>query len=56
MGVNATIGESLLPLIAMCNEGIVCKASIVGMIVFDGDMVVGCKLFQQQFCLEGFVT
>ena len=47
VGIDATIGELLLSLIAMSNEGIVC------MIAFDGDMVVGCKLLECQFCLEG---
>ena len=27
--IDTTVGELLLPLIAICNEGIVCKASIV---------------------------
>ena len=56
MGINTTIGELLLPLIAMCNESVVCEASIVGMIVFNGDMVVDCELLECQFCLEGFVA
>ena len=56
VGVDATVGESLLPLIAMSNEGIVCKASIICIIVFNGDMVVGYKSLKCQFCLEGFVA
>ena len=56
VGIDATIGELLLLLIAMCNEGIVHKASIVCMIVFDGNNVVGCELLESQFCFEGFIA
>ena len=51
-GVDTTVGELLLPLIAMSNEGIACKVSIVCLIVFNGDMVVGCELIECQFCLR----
>ena len=51
VGVDAPIGELLLPLIAMCNEGVVREASSVCIIVFDGNMVVGCELLEHQFCL-----
>ena len=53
VGVDATMGELLLLLIAMCNEGVVSKASIVCIIVFDGNMVVCCKWFECQFYLDG---
>ena len=41
VGIDPTVGESLLPLGAMVDERIVGKASIVGMVVFDGDKMVG---------------
>ena len=46
MGVHATVGEALLPLITVCNEGIVSEVAIVGMVVFDCDIIVGGKFFK----------
>ena len=46
MGIYATRGETLLPLITVCVEGIVNKAAIVSMVVFNGDMIVGSILLK----------
>ena len=56
MGIDPTVGESLLLLGAMVDERIVGEASIVGMVVFNGDKMVGGKLFESLLCLDCFIT
>ena len=56
MGIDPTVGESLLPLGAMVDECIVGEGAIVGMVVFDGDKMVGGKLFKSLFCLDCFIA
>ena len=55
VGIDTTIGEMLLPLIAMCNEGIVHEASIVCMIVLDSNMVVAANCSKANFALRALL-
>ncbi len=56
VGIDPTVGESLLPLGAVVNECIVSEAAIVSMVVFNGDNMVGGKLFKSLFCLDSFIA
>ena len=56
MGIDLAIGESLFPLQAVVNEGIVAKATIFSIVVFNGEKNIGGKSFKSLFCLEGFIT
>ncbi len=56
VGIDPTVGESLLPLGAVVDECIVGKASIVGMVVFLGDKMVGGELFESLFCLDCLIA
>ena len=56
MGIGPTVGESLLPLGAMVDDRVVSKAAIVGMVVFDGDKMVGGKLFESLFCFDCLIA
>ncbi len=40
----------------MANKHIVSKAAIVGMVVFDGDKMVGGALFESLLCLDCFIA
>ena len=46
VGIDATVGELLLLLTAMGNEGIVCEVAVVCLILFNDDVVVGDELFE----------
>ncbi len=56
VGIDPTVGESLLPLGAMVDERIVVKASIVSMVVINGDKMVGGELFKSLLCLDCFIA
>ena len=56
VGIDPTIGESLLPRGAVVNEGVVGEAAIVGVIMFDVDEMVGGELFECEFGLDGFIA
>ena len=56
MGIDPTIGESLLPCGAVVDEGIVGEAAVVGVVVLDGDKMVGGKLFECKFGVDGFIA
>ena len=56
MGVNAAKGKSLPLLCAMIYERVVGEASVVSMIVFDVDEIVGGDLFESQFCLDRLIA
>ncbi len=56
VGIDLAVGESLFPLQAVVNEGIVTKATIVSIVVFNGEKMIGFKSFKSLFCLEGFIT
>ena len=40
----------------MADECIVGKAAIVGMVVFDGDRMVGGKLLKSLLCFDSFIA
>ncbi len=56
VGIDPTVGESLLPLGAMVDERIVGEASIVSVVVFNGDKMVGGELFESLLCLDCFIA
>ena len=56
VGIDPTVGESLLPLKAVADEHIVSEAAIVGMVVLDGDKMIGGKLFESLLCLDCFIA
>ena len=55
MGVYIITGESLLLGGAVVDEGVVGKAVIVCMVVFNFDRVVCCILFEHQFGLDSLI-
>jgi hypothetical protein len=56
VGIDPTIGESLLPLRAVVNEGVVGEASVVCMVVFNIYEMVCRELFESEFGLDGFIA
>ena len=56
VGIDPTIGESLLPLGAMVDERIVGEACAIGVVVFNGDKMVGSKLLESLLCLDCFIA
>jgi hypothetical protein len=56
MGINPTVGESLLPCGTVVDEGIVGEAAVVGVVVLNIDKMVGGELFEGEFGLDGFIA
>ena len=56
VGIDNTVGESLLPLGAMVDECIVGKVAIVDMVVFNGDKMGHRKLFKSLLFLDCFIA
>ena len=56
VGIDPAIGESLLPFGAVVDEGIVGEAAIVGVVVFNVDVLVGGELFECEFGLDSFIA
>ena len=56
VGIDPTVGESLLPLGAMVDVRIVGEAAIVSVVVFNGDKMVGNELFESLLCLDCFIA
>ena len=56
VGIDATIGESLLLGGAVVNEGIVGEVAIDCMVVLDIDKMVCPKLLESKFGLDGFIA
>ncbi len=56
MGIDPTVGESLLPCGTVVDEGIVGEAAVVGVVVFNIDKMVGGELFECEFGLDGFIA
>ncbi len=55
MRIDPTEGELLLVLVACLLECIVCKLTIVAMVVFDGYAVLGGKSLECFLCFYHFV-
>ena len=56
VGIDPAIGELLLPLGTVVDEGVVGEAAIVGVIMLDVDKMVGGELFECEFGLDGFIA
>ena len=56
VGIDPAIGESLLPLGAVVNEGIVGEAAVVCMVVLNIDKMVCRELFESELGLDGFIA
>ncbi len=52
MGIDSTEGETLPPCTAAALEGIVCKSSIVTVVVEDTDTVLLGKVLKGLFCFN----
>ena len=56
VGIYPAVGELLLLLWAVDDECIVGKVATVGRVVFNGDKMVGGKLFKSLLCIDSFIT
>ena len=56
VGIDPTIGESLLPLGAVVNEGIIGESAVVCMVVFNVYEMVCRELFESEFGFDGFIA
>ncbi len=55
MGVYATVSDQLLVGSAMLDEGVVCEAAVVSLILLNFDSVASGKLFEGLLGLNRFV-
>ncbi len=55
MGVDTTVSDGLILLVAVLFECVVGKTSIVGMVVLDVHSVICCKMLESFLCFDCFL-